>query len=84
MPDGLVVTFATFHLERQLFFTADVLNHVSGHGGAGYGGRSNRNFAVIIDEQNTIKSKRLARHGFDTFNFQLVARGDPVVFASSF
>ena len=41
-------------------------------------------FALAIDEQNAVKRDRLARLGFETFDFQRVARRDAILFATRF
>ena len=84
MADGLVIALAAFHFERQLVFAALVLDHIRHDGGTGDGGRADGKLAVVVDEQDAVKSERLARLDFKAFDFELVARDDAVLLATSF
>jgi len=84
MADGLVVALAALHLERELFLAALVGHDIGGHGRTGDGGRADGHLAVIVDEQDAVKRDRLARLDFKAFDFELVARGDAILFATSF
>jgi hypothetical protein len=84
VSDGFVITLAAFHLEREFFVAANVFDHIGLDRRAGHGRRAHGEFAVAIDEQYAVESDRLARLGFETFDFQRVARRDTILFATSF
>ena len=82
MADSLVIALAAFHLERQLVFAALVLDDIRHDGRPGDGGRADADFAFVIDEQHAVERDRLARLDFKAFNFELVAGGDAILFAT--
>ena len=84
MADGLVITLATFHLERELVFAALVLDDIRHDGGTADGGRADGKLAVVVDEQHAVERDRLARLDFKAFDFELVAGGDAILFAACF
>ena len=84
MADGLVITFAAFHLESEFLLAAFVGDDIRHDGRAGDGGRADGELAVVVDEQHAVKRDRLARLGFETFDFQRVASNDAILFASGF
>ena len=84
MADGLVITFAAFHLERQLVFAALVFDDIRQDRRTGDGGRADGKLAVVVDEQHAVKRDRLARLDFKAFDFELVARGDAILLATCF
>jgi len=84
MANGLVITFAALHFERQFFLAANVFHHVGDHSGTRDSGCTDREFALIIDKQDAIKSVWFARLGLETFNLDLVTRSDAILFATSF
>jgi len=84
MPDGFVITFAAFHLESQFLLAANVFDDIGINRCAAHGGGPDGKFALAIDEQNAVKRDRLARLGFETFDFQRVASSDTILFATSF
>ena len=84
MTDGLVITFAAFHLEREFLFAALVLDDIRHDGRAADGGRADGELAAVVDEQHAVKRERFARLDFKAFDLQRVARSDAILFASGF
>ena len=84
MADGLVIALAAFHFERQLLLAALVFDDIRHDGGTGDGGRADGKLAFVVDEQHAIKRDRLARLDFKAFDFELVAGGDAILFATCF
>jgi hypothetical protein len=84
MADGLMIAFAAFHLESELLFSADVLDHVSGNRSASDSGGTDGDFAIVVDEEHAVKSDRLAGINGQAFDFKRIARGDAILFASGF
>jgi len=79
-----VITFAAFHLERQLVFAALVFDDIRYDGGTGDGGRADGELAVVVDEQHAVKRDRLARLDFKAFDFEFIAGSDAILFATCF
>jgi hypothetical protein len=84
MADALMIAFAAFHLKSEFLLAADVLDDVGDDGSARHSGRAHGDFAVVIDQQDAVKGDRLARLNFQAFDFEGIASGDPILFASSF
>ncbi len=84
MPDSLAVALAAFHLEGDGLHAAGVLDHVGHHGGAGHGGRTHRELAIVVDHEDTVKGHRLPGLDGQQFDFQRVARAHAILFASCF
>ena len=84
MADGLVITLAAFHLEREFLLAALVLDDIRHDGRAADGGRADRKLALVVDKQDAVKRDRLACLDFKAFDFKLVARDDAILFATSF
>ena len=84
MADGLVITFTAFHLERHFFLAAFVRDDIGDNIRAADGGRSHGDFAFVVDHEHAVKRDGFARLGFETFDFELVAGNDTVLFATSF
>jgi hypothetical protein len=84
MADGLVITLAAFHLEREFFLAALVLDNICHDGRAADGGRADGELAAVVDEQHAVERDRLARLDFKAFDFELVACGDAILFAACF
>jgi hypothetical protein len=84
VADGFVIAFAAFHLESDFLLAADVLDDVSHDGRATHCGRANCDFPVLADEQDTVKIHRLAGFNAQALDGKGVARGDAILFASSF
>ena len=84
VTDRLVIALAALHLESEFLLAALVRHHVGQHAGAADGGRPDGQLAFIIDQQNAVKSEWLAGLDGQTFNFQRVARGHTILFASGF
>ena len=84
MTDGFVIALAAFHLESEFFLAALVRHHVGHHAGPANRGRAHRQLAVVIDQQHAVKRERFAGLDGQTLDFQRVARGDPILFASCF
>src|SRR5688572_16652740 len=61
MTDGLMIAFAAFHLERDLLFSALVFNNIGGNGGSRNYRSANIHLALVVHEQNTVKSVGLTR-----------------------
>src|SRR6185503_5340108 len=84
MPDGLMVAFSPFHLERDLLRAAPVFHDIRDDRGLGHRRRANRHLAVVIQEQNAVKGKWLAGFDSETFDFQRVTRGDSILLSTRF
>jgi len=84
MTDGLVITLAALHLERQLVLAALVFDDVRSDSRTGDGGRAHAQFAVVVDQQHAVKRDRLAGFNFKTFDFELVASDNPILLATCF
>ena len=83
MADGLVITLAAFHLEREFFLAALVRDHVGDDARARNGRRAHRDF-VAADHEHAVKRERFAGLGLEPFDFQRVARRDAILFAACF
>jgi hypothetical protein len=84
VTNALVIAFAAFHLESELLLAANVFHHIGKDGCTGNRRCAHGKFAVIIDQKDPVKSE--CRAGFDsqTLNFQGVASGDTILFATCF
>ncbi len=67
MTDGLVITFAAFHLERQLLLAALVRDDIGHDARARNGRRAHREF-VAADHEHAVKRERFARFRLQTFD----------------
>ena len=80
----LVITFAALHLEADDLIAALMFHNVSHNRRSCDSRGANIDFAIVIDEENTVESESLACLDRKTFDFQGVACGDTVLFAASF
>jgi hypothetical protein len=83
VPDGLMIAFAAFHLERELLFAPLVFHDVGNHTSAGNRRPADGDF-IAADHEDTVKSKWFARLDIKAFDFERVARDDTILFAASF
>ena len=84
VTDGLVITFAALHLERELLFATDVFDHIGHDRCASDCGCADGDFAVIVDHKNAVKGDGFASFDSQTFDFERVASDDAILFATSF
>jgi hypothetical protein len=83
VPDGLMIAFAAFHLERELFFAALVFHHVGDYARTRDRRPADGDF-IAADHEHTVKCKWFARLDIKAFDFERVARDDTILFAASF
>src|ERR1041385_5814367 len=79
-----MIAFAAFHFEGHLLFATDMFHYISHDAGLGHGGSTHRELALISDEQHPFEGERRACFGIQTVHFQDVARGDTILFSTSF
>src|SRR6267142_3138906 len=84
VANRLMITFAPLHFESDLLLTANVLDNIGDYRRARDCGHSNGHFPVVIDQKNTIKSKRLPDVDGQAFNFQSITRHDTILLTASF
>jgi hypothetical protein len=84
VADGFVVAFSALHLESDFLFAANVLDDVGHNSRATDGRRADGDLPVIADEQHAVKIYRLAGFDAQALDGKGVARGDTILFTSSF
>ena len=60
------------------------IDDIGYHGGAGHGGRTHRELALVVDQEDPVKSHRLPGFNSQEFDFQRIARANTILFASCF
>ena len=84
MADGLMIAFAALHLERDLFFAANMPDDVRHDRGIGDGRRTHRNLTIVIDQQHAIQRHGLADFRRKSFDLKLITSADAILLASGF
>jgi hypothetical protein len=80
----LVVTLPATHLPDHLLVAADVFNHICGDSGSRYERGTDRDLAIVVDEEDPIETDGLACLGWDPLDLERVPGRDPVLFSSGF
>ena len=83
MSDSAVIPLAALHFERNRLGAALVLDNIGQNGGV-LKRIAQRDFAVPAGQQHAIERMGLTRFGRETFNFQRVPSGDPILFSTGF
>src|SRR3989442_134012 len=84
MADRLMIAFSAFHLEGDLLFASDMLEHIRHNCRAWDRRRSHGELAVIVDQQDPLEGHWPSRFHGQSFDFQRITRGDAILFASCF
>jgi hypothetical protein len=81
---GPMVPFASFHLERNLLLTTEMLDDVGLDGCIGNGWGADRKLTLVGDEKHPVQNDRFTRFCLKTIHFQRLAGSDTVLLSTSF
>src|SRR6185503_20112162 len=84
VADALVIALAAFHLESELFLSAEVRLHVGGDLGAGNRGRAHSQTALVAHEQDALECVRCAGLRGHALDFERITRRHAILLSTSF